>query len=147
MSSLTWDIYFYLQSLLTPRNANPTELQYQNLCLPRQTSGFIVTGSSGKDAPAKCWRLRCLGTGLDGLGTLAGLSRAPTPVPLHQNILQRSCVSHVPRSDSRLRADSQGEDWNSERKILETRIFKCEHSFSAPGLLRHFRSDLPNTRL
>lgn len=77
----------------------------------------------------------------------AGLSRAPTPVPLHQNILQLSCARHVPRSDSRLRPDSQGEDWSSERKILDPRIVKREPRFSAPGSGRHFGSDLPNACL
>lgn len=144
---LTWGSHFDLQPLLTPGNTSPTELQHQKLCLARQTPGFIVTGSSGKATLANAGGCDASAQDLKGWEQSAGLSCAPTPVPLHQNILQRSCVSHVPRSDSRLKPDSQGEDWNGERKILETCIFKCEHNFSAPGLFRHFRSDLPNTHL
>ena len=144
---LTWGSYFYLQPLLSPGNTNPTELQYRKLCLACQTPGFIVTGSSGKDTLANAGGCNTSAQDLKRWEQLAGLSHAATPVSLHQNILQGSCVSHVPRSDSRLKPDSQGEDWNSERKILETCIFKCEHRFSAPGLFRHLRSDLPNTRL
>lgn len=114
MSSLTWGSYFSLQPLLSPGNTNPTELQYQKLCLACQTPGFIVTGSSGKDALANAGGCDASAQDLKGWERSAGLSRAPTPVPLHQNILQRSCVSHVPRSDSRLKPDSQGEEQRKE---------------------------------
>ena len=144
---LTWDSYFYLQPSLTPGDTNPTEWQHQKLCPALQSPGFIATGSSGKAALANAGGCDASARDLQGWEQSTGLSRAPTPVPLHPNIWQRSCVSHVPRSDSRLKPDSQGEDWNGERKILEARIFNCEHGFSAPALLRHFRSDLPNTRL
>lgn len=83
-----------------------------------------MTGSSRKDALANAGGCNASVEDLKGWEQSAGLSHAPTPVPLHQNILQRSCVSHVPRSDSRLKPDSQGEDWNGKRKILETCIFK-----------------------
>lgn len=83
-----------------------------------------MTESSGTDALANAGGCDALAQDLKGWEQLAGLSRAPTPVPLHQNILQCSCVSHAPRSDSRLEPDRQGEDWNGERKIRETRRFR-----------------------
>lgn len=98
-----------------------------------------MTESSGTDALANAGGCDALAQDSKGWEQLAGLSRAPTPVPLHQNILQHSCSSHVPRSDSRLEPDSQREDWNSERKIREMRRFRVRTQLLHSRLGQAFR--------